>query len=627
MKQQPFEKHPVRSIYEERGARFAALLQEAERVSSRISWSRLITLAAAIVCFIAYAAMTPRRPWLLGIAVLTSVLFIVLIFVHDRVIRKISRHQILRDINHQAVARVDRNWSAMTDLGECRADDAYGIGADLDLFGNASLMQLIGSPSTSFGRTTLAEWLLSAASPDEISLRQDAVRELAPDLDFRQQLCLFGGYAGASPDSAERFLRWMEQDGSVKRRWLVIYSRVVPLLFFFLVALQAFGLVFSPWWIALLAVNGALTLFYRGAIHYVFDQLSYLNDQMGGFSELLRLAVSKNYTSEKTRAICSRIAVGALPAHRVMKKFENVLGFAELRGNVIFYLPIQLVTLWDFHLWDVLENWRNKAHSRARDWFLALGELEALCGLASLSYDHGDWAFPVIDPNAPRVFCASALGHPLLHPNECVVNDLEIGAKGALLLVTGSNMSGKSTLLRAIGVNVALAQAGGPVCAQALRMCPARLLTSFRVQDSLSKGVSLFMAELGRLKRVIDVTEEVYREKQRTAIFLLDEILHGTNIAERRIAVRAILKALLSKNAIGAVSSHDLTLAKAEGISEVARCVHFEEQFHKDADGMHMTFDYTLREGVSTSSNALKLLQIVGIPIEHVQVDPAVLNE
>lgn len=616
MKQQPFEEHSVRSVYEERGLRFAALLQKAERNSIRISWARAIALGAAIICFIAYATMTAHRPWYLGIAILSSAAFFVLIFVHDRVIRKISRYQILRDINHQAVARLERNWSAITDRGVCRVDDAYGVGADLDLFGAASLLQLIGSPSTSFGLNTLGKWLLEPASFDEIRLRQSAVRELASDLDFRQQLGLFGRHADESPNSAESFLGWIERDGSTRPRWLVAYSRVTPLLFAVLVALQTVGLMTVSWWIALVIVNSALSLYYSRGIHRAFDQMGYLDYQMGGYSELFRLAASKNYVSEKTRAICSRIAIGTLPAHRVMKRLENILGLAELRRNILFYLPIQLVTLWDIHLWDVLENWREKARPRTRDWFGALGELEALSGLASLSYDHGDWAFPVIDPSAAGLFSARSLGHPLLHPNECVANDLEIDVKGALLLVTGSNMSGKSTLLRAIGVNVALAQAGGPVCAQALRMGPARLLTSFRVQDSLSKGISLFMAELGRIKRIIDAAEEVYREKQQTAIFLLDEILHGTNITERRIAVRAILHDLLSKNAIGAVSSHDLTLATAEGVSEFARCVHFEEQFYKDAEGMHMKFDYTLREGVSTSSNALKLLEIVGIPIE-----------
>ena len=208
------------------------------------------------------------------------------------------------------------------------------------------------------------------------------------------------------------------------------------------------------------------------------------------------------------------------------------------------------------------------------------------------------------------------LGHPLLPPAACVGNDVTIGPPGTFLLVTGSNMSGKSTLLRAIGMNVVLAQAGGPVCAAALRVPPLVLTSSMRVQDSLEQGISYFMAELRRLKDVVDTAAQVGQAGERTPLFLLDEILHGTNTTERQIAARRIILHLLHLGATGAVSTHDLALADAPEFAVISQPVHFTEQFTRGADGLSMTFDYQLRPGIATSTNALKLMEMIGLPTE-----------
>jgi DNA mismatch repair ATPase MutS len=236
-----------------------------------------------------------------------------------------------------------------------------------------------------------------------------------------------------------------------------------------------------------------------------------------------------------------------------------------------------------------------------------MGEAEALTALAGLRHANPDWSFPRLVPGASALE-AEELGHPLLPPDVCVTNDVEVGPPGRFLLVTGSNMSGKSTLLRALGLNAVLAQAGAPVCARSLTLPPLRVCTSMRVDDSLRGGVSFFMAELRRLKHVVDVAEA---GDEATTLYLLDEILQGTNTAERRVAARTVIRRLLASGAMGAVTTHDLTLADADDLMEAAVPVHFTETVGSPAEGL--SFDYRLRPGIARSTNALKLLRLVGL--------------
>jgi DNA mismatch repair ATPase MutS len=256
-----------------------------------------------------------------------------------------------------------------------------------------------------------------------------------------------------------------------------------------------------------------------------------------------------------------------------------------------------------------------RAGRHAREWLEALGEAEALSALAGLLHANPDWALPAIDPSADRVE-AKEIGHPLIPGDKRVTNDVEVGPPSTFLLVTGSNMSGKSTLLRSIGVNVVLANAGGPVCAQALTLPPVALWTSMRIEDSLEMGVSYFMAELQRLKAVVEAAHTVRAGGERRLLYLLDEILQGTNTAERQIAARRIILHLVHEGAIGAVSTHDLNLAENPEVAEAARLVHFTETIHRGPEGLEMTFDYKLRPGIATSTNALKLMEIVGLDLD-----------
>jgi DNA mismatch repair ATPase MutS len=307
----------------------------------------------------------------------------------------------------------------------------------------------------------------------------------------------------------------------------------------------------------------------------------------------------------------------ARQAHVGLQQFRRIMQPAALSRNpwttIFVYMPLQFLFLWDFHILALLERWQQRHHLAARRWFAALGCYEAIESFASLAHDNPGWAFPVVREEHGAEFIAEGIGHPLLSDAVRVTNDVQIGPAGTLLLVTGSNMSGKSTLLRAVGTNAALAQAGSPVCARRLTMPPLTVVTSIRIVDALEKGVSLFMAEVLRLKHIVDLARRFTRGSKRTMLCLLDEILHGTNSAERRIAVRRVLAHLLGQNVIGAVTTHDLELADDPALKSSFQFVHFRESLETEADTVRMTFDYKMRSGIAPTTNALKLLDIVGL--------------
>ncbi|MEL6111059.1 MAG: MutS family DNA mismatch repair protein, partial [Planctomycetota bacterium] len=270
--------------------------------------------------------------------------------------------------------------------------------------------------------------------------------------------------------------------------------------------------------------------------------------------------------------------------------------------------------LWDVRVLRRLEQWQEQYGDAAPGWFEALGELEALLSLAALRDENPDWVFPEWADNESTVLSATRIGHPLLTDGARVCNDVCIGPTGSVLLVTGSNMSGKSTMLRSVGLNVSLAGSGAPVCAARLVLPSLELATSIRVRDNLAEGVSFYMAELQRLKGAVQHAASLAENPDRKCLYLLDEILQGTNSRERLIAVARVLERLLELGAIGAISTHDLELASEPSLAAVSEVVHFRETIESDGDGGEkMTFDYRMREGVSPTTNALRLLEIVGI--------------
>jgi hypothetical protein len=598
--------------YQTRAAAFSTEERRLARISFRFSVGRGALFRgffATLLAILVRASLSNAGMWLLAGGWLAA--FLLVLPWHERIIQRQRRAAALRDLNEEALRRLARDWDRLPipQVPEALAGDHRA--RDLDLFGRASLLQLLGTTHTPAGRLRLAGWLRQPASPGEIALRQAAVRELAPEIDFRQQIEVRTRPMESAPPDVEPFLRWAEgTPWLLARPGLVWLTRLLPPLTVGLV-IAAFATPFPafPAWLAV-TVNFFLMYRFGERLEGAFNLIEAREREFRTYAEAMELAVSRSASAPALRRIGETLAFQGRPAHAWMKLLDDRIGLAEARRNPILRLPIELLFLWDFHALWLLERWQTAVGTQARGWLEALGELEALSALAGLCHDNPDWAFPVVNPAEDR-YAARALGHPLIPEDRRVPNDVEVGPPGTFLLVTGSNMSGKSTLLRAIGLNAVLAQAGGPVCAAALRLPPVELATSILVEDSLAGGVSFFMAELLRIRGVVEAADRCHAEG-RVLLYLLDEILRGTNSSERQVAVRRVLTHLLRSGAIGAISSHDLQVAEIAELQAAGRPVHFRETLHPGEETA-MTFDYKMRPGVATTTNALKLMELVGL--------------
>lgn len=611
---------PIRALYADRRERFGAERDQLKRTARMLANGRLACFLLAVAAVAAGLwQFNGVVYWLLGLGAVFLALFVVLISKHDRVLKELDRREQLWTINGEAVLRLDRQWDKLAHLTVPQGVGDDPVARDLDLFHGdvrrASLYQLLGTANTPPGRSTLAEWLLEPADPAEIAARQEAVRELAPLLDWRQELAYRGREMARLPPDTGPFLAWAEgEPWMLKQAWSIWVPRLLLVTTVSLVALHIAG-VLPAFWLGMIVVNLVYTAWQGGRARETFAQVSWRERAFRHFSQLFQPLAETKFKAARIQALQRGLVSDGLAAHQQMKRLDAINGYADLRHSGLLHLSLQALTLWDFHVVYALERWQQRVGRAVRQWFGVLGEMESLCALAALHHDHPDWVFPQVAPAADGEarIVAEGIGHPLLPPGSCVSNDVTVGPRGTFLLVTGSNMSGKSTLLRAIGVNTVIAQAGGPVLATSMQLSPVDLGTSFRVQDSLEDGVSFFMAELRRLKEIVDQATRTRGKNGRTLLFLLDEILQGTNVFERQVAVRHVIMHLLEQGALGGVSTHDLSLADAEGLVEAAQPVHFTETYERDDDGPHMHFDYLLRPGVAPTSNALKLLEIVGL--------------
>jgi hypothetical protein len=601
-------------IYRERTANFAS---ERDKYTQR--WSRVANVRLALFALTLLSlglGLWRDMPLLLWAALPLLAGFVAAVVQHRRLARFRHRYDELWQINAEGLKRLRRDWASLP----LRAPRVTAIGdplaIDLDLLGHASLQHLLNTAYTPVGQTTLERWLLGAAAPEVVCERQAAVAELASLIEFRDELALRGRRMSALQSDYEAFVRWAEAAPWLARRPALIWAaRLLPLAAIATLLAWYAGWITYPLWALFILANMGITFATTKEVDAVLDQVSARQGVFRTYADIFHLLRGSSFTAPRLRRAQAELMAGDTSAENQMRRLQRIMALADLRMWLL-YPPIQWLTLWNIHVLWLLERWQRRAGKHARVWLDTLGEVEALAALGTLKHDHPHWAFPELVEQEQTVIVGRALGHPLLAPHISVPNDVEIGPPGQFLLVTGSNMSGKSTLLRAIGVNIVLAQAGGPVSALLFRLPPTRLATSMRVQDSLEHGVSYFLAELKRLKSVVDAAEYTHAEGARTLVFLLDEILHGTNTAERQIAARAILRHLLGLGATGAVSTHDLTLVDTPALASRNQAVYFTETFTRGPNGPEIAFDHKLRPGIATTTNALKLMEIVGLRLD-----------
>jgi hypothetical protein len=615
----------VTGDYEARAQQHARRRDAELSDSVRISRVRLVVFlgAAGLLIWTLASGADPLR---LGLAAILFGVFGGLVFWHARVEERAAWHEALRTVCVRASARVARRWDELPDADPPPSFDLthHPYARDLDVFGRASLFQWLGPAATPRGALTLADWLLAPAAPDSLRARQVAVTELAAAREWREQLGAHGLLAeGARLAEIDAFLKWAEApaptiDIAAAGRHASIflapvYGVAVALtaLIWILLGLFVAGVTDAALWLLPLTAGVVFSFANAKRLSTEFDRAGAGQHALTRYAALFQHATDGRFTAPLLQALQKRLWADGAAAPECMRRLNRSLGCAELRhAAALLHFPIQAFTLWDFHVHFALDRWRRRAGPHVRQWMDAVGELDALSAFAVARHDNPSWCMPELREETIVVF--EGLGHPLIADDRRVVNDVQIGPPGTLLLVTGSNMSGKSTLLRAIGLSTVLAQAGGCVCARRMQLPACDLQTSIRVEDSLELGLSYFMAALARLKGVVDAAERP-REGRRL-LYLLDEILQGTNSAERSIAVRAVARHLLDAGAIGAMTTHDLNLAGDEPLKSAAVLVHFTERV--DEQG-RMGFDYRLREGLATSRNALRLMQLIGIDLKE----------
>ena len=619
----------VLEYYREKLAQQQALAQIcASRWSSFAYLRGALFFAFAIPILLAFANAWGFFTLWWVLAGLGFVAFVAVALYHERIQADLKQARMLSRMHLESIARCERDWDKIK-VPRVEIPPAFApISKDLDLLGPSSVFQLLGITRTPLGTETLRSWIIEGSLPDDVKRRQAAVEELRPEFEWRLNFRLRCEQLAASQSGPSKFVEWSESPTwyQPQRKWVLWLARATSVIVIVSLVLLFAGLlpltIAGPTIIAVAVINFALSVLYAGSMHDVFNLVSSRTNEAVHYVSLFDMASEFPAQSEQLKLLQQRLKRTGDGAQRNVQRLGFLIWLANMRRNGMLFIPymiFEFLFFWDAHTLDLLERWKQKNGNRARDWFSDLGQWEAICALAKLAGDNPDWVFPTVQPpDSPEsaIVQGTAVGHPLLDRGR-VANDVQMGPPGTVLLVTGSNMSGKSTLLRSVGVNIVLAQMGSVVCAKGLRLPPIHIETSMRIADSLADGVSFFMAELKRLKAIVDTAKDHGRENPRRMLFLLDEILQGTNSRERQIAVSRVVRKLIDENAIGAISTHDLDLATTDELAQACQTVHFSEQFHEVDGKKVMTFDYQMRSGIAETTNALKLLELVGLGDEE----------
>ena len=566
-----------------------------------MSNARLVVFLAGLA--LAWLIFGPASWPLAGLAVPALVFFGLVVF-HDRVIQR--RRRVERSISfyEQGLARLDDRWQGSGEGGAHFLDPAHPYATDLDLFGDASLFQLLCTAQTQGGEEMLADWLREPAPVAVIRERQEAAAELKGRLDLREELAMLGSDARGRLHP-RRLREWGGRPPLPGLERLRAVSFVISLLPPAAAVLGfSTGIGFFPFTGALV-----LALSFRLFVQRQAEKLLGASERsvrdLALFSSLLARFERERFGAKRLATLRAKLDVGGLPPSESVAALMRLENLLDARRHQ-FFAPIALVLLWEIQFALAIEVWRVRHGPHLGDWIDAISELEALVDIGGYSFEHPDDPFPELVEEGP-LFDGEQIGHPLLPAASCVRNDVHLGREKQLLIVSGSNMSGKSTLLRTLGTSTVLAQAGAPVRARRLALSPLAVGASIRINDSLQEGTSRFYAEIKRIAQLIEMAGA-----DRPLLFLLDEVLHGTNSHDRRIGAEAVATGLVERGAVGLVTTHDLSLAKiAETLAPRAENVHFEDHLE---DG-RIRFDYKMRPGVVEKSNALELMRTVGIRV------------
>jgi hypothetical protein len=592
-----------RAEYGRRRASRRATGQQLERRHRILGNFRLLTaIAAAITTFLVIARSELSPLWL----ILPAGVFLALLMVHARVNRERARCARSVAFYERALDRLDNRWAGRGETGDRFKHALHPYAEDLDLFGRGSLFELLSTARTRAGEETLADWLRAPSPSGVLRARHAAVNELRSRLDLREDLAILGeemrteARAGSLAEWGERLPVFEKPPARI----------AIALLCAAVVANTIAWIVWDEWYwraltLALVIINGFFYLRFRQRAEQIAEAAGEAAHDLALLSQVLARLEREIFTAPRLVELkAALVAAGRPPSFRI-RKLQRLMAIVESREHIILH-AIDPVLLWTLQSALAVESWRKQSGPAIRGWLAAVGEIEALSCLASYAYEHPADPFPEFAEAGP-VFDGAGLAHPLLAEDRAVRNDVAIGGELRLIIVSGSNMSGKSTLLRTVGINAVLAQCGAPVRATRLQISPLAVGASIRILDSLQDGTSHFYAEITRLKQIVDLTQN-----PRPVLFLFDEFLQGTNSHDRRQGAEAVMRGLVERGAIGFLTTHDLALSEiANGLAGTAANMHFEDRLENGK----LLFDYHLRPGVVRRSNALELMRSLGLDV------------
>jgi hypothetical protein len=601
-----------RATYDERLGNHRAESAALRSREQAMSVARIVLFISVVVVALVHVSYAWIAVPVLG--------FIVLVIAHDRVIRRRRRSDAAARFCERGIERLSGEWRGKGFDGSGFAGEHHLFAADLDLFGKGSIYELLCIAATAAGRATLARWLMHPGdvTAAEVRERQIAVDELRERVELREEIFVVAAEVASEVEEAK--LDEWSQGAAVLGRGERIAAMVITVLS---VAASAIGIpavvarivnltnqgtmaVHSPMeslpFLVMIVVVGLFSRRLSARVPIITGAVERREPALALLAGLLTVLERQSFTAPRLIALRGSLERGGVPASRRIERLRKLVSLLDARRNQ-FFAPFAFLLLWTTHIAFAIERWRMESGAEIVRWIATIAEMEALLSLSSFAFEHPAFVIPEI-VQGDALFDGDAVGHPLIPNDRRVANDLRIGGALRLLIVSGSNMSGKSTLLRAIGVNTLLALAGAPVCASRLRVSPMSVGASISLNDSLQEGASRFYAEILRIRDILRTPPPL--------LFLLDEVLGGTNSHDRRIGAEAIIRGLVKRGAIGLATTHDLALAQiADDLAPSAANVHFEDHIENG----EVMFDYRMRPGVVTKSNALELMRAVGIEV------------
>jgi hypothetical protein len=586
--------------YRQRLAGRESHLKTLDASLSRFGTVRLaLAVVILIAAWFAFAAHAFSAKWLL----LGAAAFAALVVAHQGARRARARAERAAVFYRRGLARIEDRWQGTGQQGTQFDDPHHVYASDLDLFGKGGLFELLCTVRTRMGEERLAQWLKTSAPLTEIRERHASINDLKGRTDLREELAVIGEHSSVGIHPAA-LLKWAETPNRLVSSWMLWVGVLLPIVAIAAAIYWKVSGVGSPLFITLVIEAIVLSLL-RKPVDEVLNGSETAFQDLRLFSELLLRVEREKFSSPALQKLLERLSSHTRKASQTIGSLSTIVSFAGSRRNqaiTLFAIPL----MYTLNVALVAERWRRTHGSVVRNWMDTIGDFEALLSLAAYTHEHPDDPLPEF-VEGPAAFAGEELGHPLIPAARAVRNSVNIAGKTRILLVSGSNMSGKSTLLRTVGINTVLAMAGAPVRARSLRLTELQIGASIRINDSLHEGSSRFYAEITRLRQLFDVVDG-----NRPLLFLLDELLQGTNSWDRRSGAEGIVRALASRGAIGLISTHDLALTDISGLPQDALVnVHFQDELR---DG-RMLFDFKLRDGVVTRSNAMELMRSIGLEV------------